>query len=700
MNIYTVKSTDIVHNTSVDLITRWSTREVHIVQYDNSQPIVAVELFKNSERFVLPDGYEANLRFGKKDRTFIYKPVLGCNQGRDTVYFAVDEQMSMFYGKVTPIIELTYNGAVVGSSSIPFVIDRNPIQIGDVESRSDYPAIVERISATENAAADAKKAVDAEAAERAAGDAKTLSDAKAYTDSSTSGLVSDSTTIKSNITTLQSDVASLKTDNTQNKTDISNKQDILVSGTNIKTINGNSILGTGDITISGGGTNYITESTDKLILKPVNTNGNDFEVRTKDNDVVVSFTQNAPGDSSSYSLFDVILSTAPNEDGELYNIVARFTKDENWDAKLNLSASAGSIGAGFDITIPPDAYGNIAMASDLEPLKTSIGNKQDTLVSGTNIKTINGESILGSGNIAISGGSGLASPWFSSNEYIGIKSKSVTTSPVEDYLSGLYNIDGTVALIAQNNKSNVLAAFVPSLNVDFPVFMYNSNDAQSIVQLPDKFFTESTIITLGDGLPPYVYTSSASSDGKSGVILKENVIGVQVVTSDKKYNSIGLNVTEDFVFAAFNDAKKNNTLYILPDGLSSDFVNTVSVPAKTGVMALTSDLDTKQSKLYRHTITIYGGNENDGNSICFTTYTPSNIRIDSIQDLINGSNKLANTDLECFGVSGTASALVFYNKIHVGSDLSNTTLQKATGGSVALSSVYSNYTITDDVSLN
>ena len=276
MNIYTVKSTDIVHNTSVDLITRWYTREVHIVQYDNSQPIVAVELFKNSERFVLPDGYEANLRFSKKDRTYIYKPVLGCNQGRDTVYFAVDEQMSMFYGKVNPIIEFTYNGAVVGSSSIPFVIDRNPIQIGDVESKSDYPAIVERISATEAAAADAKKAVDAEAVERTAGDAKTLSDARAYTDSSVedlnplktditslktdnqtnkttlAGLVSDNTTIKSNITTLQSDVASLKTDNTQNKTGIATKQDKLVSGTNIKTINGESILGSGNITISSG----------------------------------------------------------------------------------------------------------------------------------------------------------------------------------------------------------------------------------------------------------------------------------------------------------------------------------------------------------------------------------------------------------------------------------------------------------------
>ena len=36
---------------------------------------------------------------------------------------------------------------------------------------------------------------------------------------------------------------------------------------------------------------------------------------------------------------------------------------------------------------------------------TSIASKQNTLVSGTNIKTINNESILGSGNITIDSGS-------------------------------------------------------------------------------------------------------------------------------------------------------------------------------------------------------------------------------------------------------------------------------------------------------
>jgi hypothetical protein len=43
--------------------------------------------------------------------------------------------------------------------------------------------------------------------------------------------------------------------------------------------------------------------------------------------------------------------------------------------------------------------------SEITNLVTDLGNKQATLVSGTNIKTINGESLLGSGNISIAGGS-------------------------------------------------------------------------------------------------------------------------------------------------------------------------------------------------------------------------------------------------------------------------------------------------------
>lgn len=49
--------------------------------------------------------------------------------------------------------------------------------------------------------------------------------------------------------------------------------------------------------------------------------------------------------------------------------------------------------------------------TDLEQLQSVVAGKQDMLVSGTNIKTINNQSLLGSGNINIQGGSGGSSDY-------------------------------------------------------------------------------------------------------------------------------------------------------------------------------------------------------------------------------------------------------------------------------------------------
>ena len=50
------------------------------------------------------------------------------------------------------------------------------------------------------------------------------------------------------------------------------------------------------------------------------------------------------------------------------------------------------------ITNPPSQKDLIDKVNEL------VDNKQDNLVSGTNIKTINNQSLLGSGNIDIQGG--------------------------------------------------------------------------------------------------------------------------------------------------------------------------------------------------------------------------------------------------------------------------------------------------------
>ena len=49
------------------------------------------------------------------------------------------------------------------------------------------------------------------------------------------------------------------------------------------------------------------------------------------------------------------------------------------------------------------SYNSKYKGQEVEELLDSVGDKQGKLVSGTNIKTINGKSILGSGDIVIGG---------------------------------------------------------------------------------------------------------------------------------------------------------------------------------------------------------------------------------------------------------------------------------------------------------
>ena len=67
------------------------------------------------------------------------------------------------------------------------------------------------------------------------------------------------------------------------------------------------------------------------------------------------------------------------------------------------------IGGPNAILVGTIEWGNITgTLSNQTDLQGALDNKQDTLVSATNIKTINGTSILGSGDLAVGGGGGSA----------------------------------------------------------------------------------------------------------------------------------------------------------------------------------------------------------------------------------------------------------------------------------------------------
>ena len=149
---------------------------------------------------------------------------------------------------------------------------------------------------------------------------------------------------------------------------VASKQDTLVSGTNIKTINGQSVLGAGNIAIQGGTSNW-----DDITGKP------DFaEVATS-------------GDYND-------LTNKPT----IPDVSNLATKAEIADMETRTHAAATYA---TKAEIPSlEGYLTETEASETYATKEQVSGKQDQLVSGTNIKTVNGQSILGNGNIDITGG--------------------------------------------------------------------------------------------------------------------------------------------------------------------------------------------------------------------------------------------------------------------------------------------------------
>ena len=163
------------------------------------------------------------------------------------------------------------------------------------------------------------------------------------------------------------------------------KQDKLVSGENIKTINGESILGSGNISISSGsGTitgvsaNGTSVATSGVANIPAATTSK-YGVTKLNSSTSSTSTTEAATPSAVKSAYDLANSYKGTVTGVKINGATK-------------NPSSGVVDLGTVITAHQD-----------------ISGKQDKLVSGTNIKTINGTSILGSGDITISGGSSSGS---------------------------------------------------------------------------------------------------------------------------------------------------------------------------------------------------------------------------------------------------------------------------------------------------
>lgn len=208
---------------------------------------------------------------------------------------------------------------------------------------------------------------------------------------------------------------------------LSSKQDTLVSGTNIKTINGETILGSGNLVIQSGTSNW-----DDIQGKPqfaeVATSGdyNDLINKPTIPDVSDLATKQEIADMETKS-----------------NAAATYATKQELGNKLD-TATYNSEKAGFETKENAAATyqvkGNYAT-------KQEIAGKQDTLVSGTNIKTINGNSVLGAGDITIQAGGTIDTAMSDTSENA-VQNKVIKKyidDLVGNILTQLHEINGTIA---------------------------------------------------------------------------------------------------------------------------------------------------------------------------------------------------------------------------------------------------------------
>jgi hypothetical protein len=152
------------------------------------------------------------------------------------------------------------------------------------------------------------------------------------------------------------------------------KQATLVSGTNIKTINSTSILGSGNIAISsavawGGITGTLSTQTDLQTA---------LDLKVDENAAITGATKT----KITYDAKGLVTAGADLAAGD-----------------LPTGIDAAKISTGLISNAEFDYLNGLT-----DNIQTQFTGKQDVLVSATNIKTIEGQSLLGSGNIDLAKG--------------------------------------------------------------------------------------------------------------------------------------------------------------------------------------------------------------------------------------------------------------------------------------------------------
>ena len=164
MNTYTPNLSKTVRYTSTDLSDRVVSRPIHLAQYDNKLPVLAVTLYDNGRLYTLPDNITSiSIRLGKPDGTFVYNPALGVDPNGSIVYFEITTQMTAVAGDIIAVVELSIITEVAQTGYIYIKVDKNPVPQDTIESTNEFKSIREYAEDAKDSAENAERAATASA---------------------------------------------------------------------------------------------------------------------------------------------------------------------------------------------------------------------------------------------------------------------------------------------------------------------------------------------------------------------------------------------------------------------------------------------------------------------------------------------------------------------------------------------------------
>lgn len=271
---------------------------------------------------------------------------------------------------------------------------------------------------------------------------------------------------------------------------IINKQDRLISGTNIKTINNQNILGSGNITIDVGSS--LTESDIAAMGFTKNTGTyskpssgipkSDLAsaVQTsldKADTALQSYTEQYKGTITGVSANGTSVATSgvaniPAASTSAYG-VTKLSSATN-STSTTLAATASAVKAAYDLA--NNYKGTVTGVKINGTTKNPASGVVDlgtVITAHQTLKTINGESIIGSGNIEISGGGGS-----SDANVAAVDTGDVIDDVTVDYATKTY-VDGLVGDINSVLESiiSVLESIISGGQQSlFPIILSSTNE--------------------------------------------------------------------------------------------------------------------------------------------------------------------------------------------------------------------------------